>query len=81
LLGYWKKNNTHKKKGWARNNGEEGEGVRNAKVIIERKKEMIFYTFCDWSCAVMICSRVDYDQATVEKRIYGGYFDVAVCYL
>jgi hypothetical protein len=48
LLGYWKKNNTQKK-GWARNNGEEGEGDRSAKVIMERKKEMIFHTFSDWS--------------------------------
>jgi hypothetical protein len=52
LLGYWKTNDT--KKGWARNNGEEEEGDRTAKVIMERKKEMIFHLFSDRSCAVMI---------------------------
>jgi len=45
-------NNT--KKGWTRNNGEEGEGDRTAKVIMERKKEMIFHLISDRSCAVMI---------------------------
>lgn len=53
MLGYWKTNNTQKRD-WAKNNREEGEEDRNAKVIMERKREMIFHTFSDWSCGVMI---------------------------